>query len=118
MFDDVTRIAQTGHLMLSTVNLLQTLVEQVGKLLQILRALGKLDEPLVTALGIGIHKDRRSGIFRHLSPRLLTSIGQALLCIIHNQFLTKGIDEMLCTTGNNKLIGIGGGELHGIADLA
>ena len=71
----------------------------------------------MTALSISIHKHRRSRIFLHLSTRLFASISQTLLSIIDNQLLAKGIDEMLGSARDNKLIRIGGGKLNGVANL-
>ena len=99
------------------IDFLQTLVEQVREQLQVCRAFGKLDQPLVTAFRIGIHKHWCCGIFRDLCPRLFTGVGQTLLCIVDDQFLTKGIDEMLGAPSDDKLIGIGRRKLDGIAYL-
>ncbi len=74
--------------------------------------LRELDEPLVAALGIAVHIDRSSGIFRNLRTRLLAGIGQSLLGIVHNQFLAKGIDKVLGTAGDDKLVWIRAGKLY------
>ena len=98
------------------VDLLQLGIEQASKLIQVLWFLRELDEPLVAALGIAVHIDRSSGIFRNLRTRLLAGIGKSLLGIVHNQLLTKGIDKVLGTAGDDKLVWIGAGKLYGIAN--
>ena len=98
------------------VQLLQFPVQDTGKILQVGWRLGKLDEPLVTALRIVVHKHRGSGIFADHGSRLLTSIAQSFFCIVDNQFLAKGIDETLGTPRNHELIGIGRREADGIAN--
>ena len=80
------------------VDLLQFLVQQDGKLCQIVWCLGELDEPLVTALRVGIHEHGGSRIFQHLGARLLAGIGQSLLGIVNDELLAKGVDEVLGAT--------------------
>ena len=57
-----------------TVYLLQMLVEQVAEELQILRTLLELDEPLMAALCVLVHKYRCSSIFAYLSSCLFASV--------------------------------------------
>ena len=75
------------------VQFLKLAVEDFSKLLQILRSLRELDKPLMTTFRILVHEDRSSRIFKHLGACHLTSVFQALLRIINDEFLTKGIDE-------------------------
>ena len=98
------------------VDFLQFPVEQAGKLVQAFRFLGEFDKPLMAALGVAVHIDRSSRIFSHLGTRLLAGISQTLLGIIHNQFLAKGIDEVLGSAGNDKLIWILACKLNGITN--
>ena len=71
----------------------------------------------MAALRIGIHKHWGCRVFQHLGSRLFTSVCQSLLGIVHNQLLTKGIDEVLGATRDDKLIGVRRGELYRIAYL-
>ena len=87
------------------VDVLQATVENVGKLVYVGRLLGKLNEPLVAALGVLIHKYRCSRVFLHLGTRLLAGVSQSLLGVVLYKFLAEGIDEVFGTTGNDKLIG-------------
>ena len=87
------------------VDVLQTAVEDVGKLVDVGRLLGKLNEPLVAALGVLVHKHRSGGVFLHLGTRLLAGVSQSLLGVVLDKFLAEGIDEVFGTTGNDKLVG-------------
>ena len=69
----------------------------------------------MAALRIGIHKDRSSRVFQHLGTRLLASVSQSLLGIVHDEFLAKGIDKALGASADDELIRIGGGEADGVA---
>ena len=69
----------------------------------------------MAALGIAVHINRSSSIFSHLGSRLLAGIGQSLFGIIHDQFLAKGIDKVLGTARDDKLIWVHAGKLHRIA---
>ena len=93
------------------------LVKEHCKLFQILRRLGELDEPLMAALRIGIHKHWGGRVFQHFGSCLITSVCQSLLGIVHNQLLTKGIDEVLGATRDDKLIRVCRGELYRVAYL-
>ena len=95
---------------------LKFLVEDRGKLLQVGRLLRELYQPLVTALSMIIHKDRGCCVFEYLCAGLLTGVCQAFLCIVDDELLTEGIDKMLRTTRDNKLIRVLGGEAYGVAD--
>ena len=63
-----------------------------------------------------IHKHGRGGIFEHLGTCLRTSIGQSLLGIVHNELFTKGIDKIFGAPGDDKFIGLGACEAHGVAN--
>ena len=69
----------------------------------------------MATLSILVHKHWGCRIFEHLGSCLLTGIGQTLFGIVNNQFLAKGIDEVLRASADDELIGIGGGELHRVA---
>ena len=97
------------------VQLLESAVQDVGKLLYALRGLRELDEPLVATLGVLVHEDRRSGILQHLGACQLAGILQSLLGIVDDEFLAKGVDEALGATRDDELIGVGGCELHRVA---
>ena len=96
------------------VDFLQTLVEERCKLVEVGRFLGELYQPLVTALGIAVHIDWSCRVFSHLCPCLLTGIVKSLLGIIHDEFFAEGIDEVLGTTCDDKLVWILARKLHGI----
>ena len=97
------------------VQVLQLHVQQVSKLLDVTRRMRELDEPLVTTLGIGIHKDGSCRIFQHLGTCLFAGIGQTTLGIVDNEFLAKGIDKALGAPGDDKLIGVDRGEADCVA---
>ena len=97
------------------IYLLQPLIQQTGKLCQVVRRLGELNNPLVATLGIGIHKDWSSCVFQNLSTRLFTGIGQSLLGIVDDQFFAKSIDKALGASRDDELIRIGRSEADGIA---
>ena len=99
------------------IDFLEPLIEQGGKLLEVGRFAGELDEPLMAALSLSVHKDRSGRVFEYFGPRLLTSILESLLRIVHNQFLAEGIDEMLRAARDDELIRILGRELHRVANL-
>ena len=71
----------------------------------------------MAALRILVHEHRCCSVFQHLGSCLLAGIGQSLFSIVDNQFLAKGVDEVLGSTRDDELIGIGGGKLDGIADF-
>ena len=92
-------------------------VQQVREQRHITGCLGELDEPLVATLGIGIHKHRSCRVFQNFSTCLFTGVCKSLLGIIYYQLFAKGIDKVLRTTRDDKLIGVGGRKLNGIANL-
>ena len=98
------------------VDLLQTLVEHVGKMFYRIGHLRKLDDPLVSALCVLVHEHRRGGIFLDLGSRLAASLLQTLLGVVLYQLLAEGVDEIFCSACDNKLIRVARGEHHGVAD--
>lgn len=77
-----------------------------GKILYTVRCLYKLNQPLVTAFSIGIHKYRSSRIIGNQCSGSLASPCQTFFRVIHNQFFTESIDEMLGTSGDDEFIWI------------
>ena len=99
-----------------TVDFLQLFIQQIGKMFEGIRGFCKLNEPLMTAFRLAVHVDRSGSIFADFSPCFLAGIGQSLLCIVHNQLFSKGIDEVFGATCDDKLIGIRARETHGVAN--
>ena len=97
------------------VDLLQRVVQHPGKPLHVVRHLGKLYQPLVAALGVPVHEDGGGGVVRHLRARFGTRPRKPALGIVHYQLLAEGIDEVLGASGNDELVGVLRGELHGVA---
>ena len=98
------------------VHLLECIIQDAGKLLEVVRLAAEFDEPLVAAFGVGIHKDRGCAIVRNLRSCSGTGTSQSLLGIVHDKLFAKGIDEVLGAAGNNELIGIARGEFYRIAN--
>ena len=98
------------------VYFLESLVEYVGKLADAFRLLSKLYEPLVAAFGVLVHKHRGGSIFLDLGPRFGAGVGKSLLGVILYKLLAEGIDEVFCASGDDKLVGLARGELHGVAN--
>ena len=63
-----------------------------------------------------VHEDRGCCVFEYLCAGLLTGVCQTFLSIVDDELLTEGIDKMLRTTRDNKLIRVLGGEAYGVAD--
>ena len=97
------------------VQLLKFFIQYAGKLVDALWFLTELNEPLVVGHYSLLAKHWGSGIFIYLSTRLLAGILQALLRIIHYQFLAKGINETLCPASDDKLIWLHAGKPDRIA---
>ena len=91
-------------------------VQYLGKLLQAIRHPGKLNQPLVAAFGVLVHKDRSRGIVYDLRSGGCTGFVQAFLGILHNQLFAKSVDEVLRAAGNDKFVGAVAGELHCVPD--
>ena len=70
----------------------------------------------MTAFRVVVHKYRCCRVFPHLCSCGKTSLLKSFLGIIHDKFLSKGIDEMLGPSADNEFIGIGLCELNGVAD--
>ena len=70
----------------------------------------------MTAFGIGIHKNRSSRVVCDLCSGSGTRLCQSLFGIVHHQFFTKSINEMLGAARDDKLIRILARELHRIAN--
>ena len=66
----------------------------------------KIDDPLMTALGIAVHEDGGCSEVFHLRTCGNTGLQKSFLCIVHNQFLAKGVDEVLGTTCDAELVGV------------
>ena len=98
------------------VQLLQSLIEELGKLFQVSGFLSKLYEPLVSAFGLFIHEDGGRRVFAHLGACLQAGIMKSLLSIVNNKLFAKSIDETLGTASDDKLIRIGRGETHRITE--
>ena len=97
------------------VYLLQAFVEKGGKLGDALRFFRELDEPLVTAFGVAVHVYGCRRVFGYLCPGFLASILQSFLGIVHDEFLAEGIDKILRTARNDKLVRVLAGKHHGVA---
>lgn len=82
------------------VDFLKSSVECLGKESQVIRFLTEFHEPLVATFSLFVHEHWSCGIFEHLCPCLLTGVCKSLFGIIHNEFLTEGIDKMLSTAGD------------------
>ena len=98
------------------IDLLQGLIQDFCKLVHRVRHHRKFNQPLMTALGIGIHKHRSSRIFRYLSTRSLACCCQSLFSIVYHEFLTKRIDKMFGSSCYDKFIRVFGRKLHGITN--
>ncbi len=59
--------------------------------------------------------NRRNGIFVDFSLGTATSFVDGPVGIVHNQLFPKGIDKLSGASGQLKQVGVGGGELNGIA---
>src|SRR5690554_3098968 len=55
-----------------------------------------------------------NGIVSDLGSRLTTGFIESPVCIVDDQFLPEGIDELFGTAGDPEQVGMGGGELNGI----
>ena len=60
----------------------------------------------MTALGIAVHEDGGCSEVFHLRTCGNTGLQKSFLCIVHNQFLAKGVDEVLGTTCDAELVGV------------
>ena len=98
------------------VDLLQRVVQNAGKLAEVVGHLGELNQPLVAALGIRIHEDGSGGVVCNACARLGTSLGQSLLSIVHDELFAEGVDEVLGAARDDEFVGTVVGELHCIAD--
>ena len=98
------------------VDLLQLLVEQACKQLSVGWRNGKLDDPLVSALGVAVHEHRCCRVLTHLGPRLVAGVGQALLGIVDDELFAKGVDKVLRTSGDDEFVGVYRRELYGVAN--
>ena len=98
------------------VDSLQLVVEYVGELVDVLRLLGELDEPLVATLGVGIHEHRSSSVLLHLGTGLLAGIGETLLGVVLYEFLAEGVDEVLRSARDDELVRAHRCELHRVAN--
>jgi len=110
-----------GHVLVALglvvgVDGLQRAVEYLSELLHVARHLGKLNDPLVAALGVGIHKDGCGRVLFHLCARGYAGLEYALLGIVDDEFLSEGVDEVLCAAGDDEFIGVALRKAYGVAD--
>ena len=83
---------------------LERTVKDDGKFVHRGRLLGKFDDPLVTALGIAVHEDGGNGVVLHLCASCHTCLKESFFCIVNNEFLAKGVDEVLGASCDAELI--------------
>ncbi len=96
------------------VHLFQGVVQYFGELLQAVRHLCKLYQPLVAAFGMLVHKHGSSRVIHYLCTGLGTCPGKSSFRIIHNQLLAERVDKVLGASGDDELIGMLRRELHRI----
>ena len=69
----------------------------------------------MTAFGLTVHVHGCGRVFLDFGPRLLASVGQSFLGIVHDKLFTKGIDEVFGAACDDELIGLAGCKLHRVA---
>ena len=97
------------------VYLLQFFVESLRKSLHRRRFFSKLYHPLVTTFCIVIHEYRCRSVFQYLCSRLFTGIFKSLFCVVNNKFLSKGIDKVFRSSGDDELIRVDRCEAYRVA---
>ena len=76
----------------------------------------EFDYPFVASFIFSIYVPWSGSIITDDGIGFLTGFFNCLLCIFHNQFLSKSINKVLCPTGNPNSKWIQAGKFHCIPD--